>query len=327
MPTILYITKGIKAASTRYRATDYFPLWRDAGWQPLHASHDGSLSAWYEILRTARRADVVVVVRRTFRFPFLQLLRMVSRRLVFDFDDAIFVRGSGETSTSKSARFARTVAACDMVWAGNPYLAEHAGRHNAQVLVIPTALRVQKYAVTPARRDDGIDLVWIGSLTTRKHLLTILPALERAAQTIKGLRLRVIADFSIETRDLEIEAVQWSSQGEADALASAHVGIAPLPDNPFTRGKCGLKVLQYMAAGLPVIASPVGVNAELVHEGVTGYTAVTPDDWVQAMERLAADAELRRRMGNQGRRICTEEYALEGVFRRMLASLDGIDVG
>lgn len=323
--TILFITKGEHASSTRYRVGDYLRLWQRAGWRTEHLTHDGSLRGWLRILDRARHADTVVILRRTFSFPWLNLLRRASRRLVFDFDDAIFVRGSGERSASKYARFGRTVAACDLVWAGNSYLAGHAARFNPRVVVIPTAVPVDKYAITPPKPDDNVDLVWIGSSSTRKHLATAVPALQRAAARVPGLRLKIVADFTIAAEGLTVLPVRWSSDGEAAALATSHIGIAPLPDNPFTRGKCGLKILQYMAAGLPVIASPVGVNAEMVQDGINGYTAASDDEWVAAIERLAADPEMRRRYGERARRICREQFTMARVFDKLQQSLSDND--
>lgn len=324
--TILFITKSETASSTRYRVGDYLPYWQREGWNTEHLTHDGSWRGWMQILKQARSAETVVILRRTFGFPWLALLRRASRRLVFDFDDAIFVRGSGERSASKYARFGRTVGACDLVWAGNRYLAEHAGKFNSHVVVIPTAVHAEKYAISPPKPDDSIDLVWIGSSATRKHLQTIVPALECAAERVPGLRLKIVADFSIAVEGMQVIPIQWTADGEAPALASSHIGIAPLPDNPFTRGKCGLKILQYMAAGLPVIASPVGVNGELVQDDVSGYTAVSDDDWVAAIERLAADAGLRRRLGEQARHICQQGYTVDRVFQRLNDSLSDTHV-
>jgi glycosyltransferase involved in cell wall biosynthesis len=324
--TILFISKGEQAASTRYRVSDYLPFWSAAGWKTAHLTHDGSLRRWVDILRRARHADVVVIVRRTFSLPMLRLLRAAAPYLVFDFDDAIFVRSSGEHSGSKLARFGRTLAACDQVWAGNAYLAENAARFNDRVTVIPTAVEAAKYQVSPAKPTESVDLVWIGSSSTRKHLMTILPALEIAAARIPALRLKVIADFAIESAVLQTEAVRWSADGEATALASSHIGIAPLPDNEFTRGKCGLKILQYMAAGLPVVASPVGVNADLVQADVTGYTARTDDEWINAIERLASDPRLRERLGEEGRRICQQHYVHERVFQQLQHALSNTNV-
>ena len=324
--SILFITKGEQAASTRYRVTDYLPYWSAAGWSSERLTHDGSLRCWVDILRRARHATVVVVVRRTFSPPMIRLLRAAARCLVFDFDDAIFVRSSGENSASKLARFGRTLAACDQVWAGNAYLAENAARFNGRVTIIPTAVDAAKYQVSPTKPDVSVDLVWIGSSSTRKHLMIILPALERAATLIPTLRLKVIADFSIESAVLQTEAVRWTADGEAEALASSHIGIAPLPDNAFTRGKCGLKILQYMAAGLPVVASPVGVNAELVKTDVTGYTARSDDEWVSAIQRLAVDRDLRERQGDNGRRICLQHYTHERVFQQLQHALSKANV-
>ena len=324
--TILFVTKGERAASTRYRVTDYLPYWSAAGWSTERLTHDGSLRCWLDILRRARRASVVVVVRRTFRPPMIRLLRAAARYLVFDFDDAIFVRSTGGHSAGKLARFGRTLAACDQVWAGNAYLAENAARFNDRVTIIPTAVEAAKYQVSPAKPDSSLDLVWIGSSSTRKHLMTVLPALERAATRVPALRLKIIADFSVDSEVLQTEAVRWTADGEAVGLASSHIGIAPLPDNAFTRGKCGLKILQYMAAGLPVVASPVGVNAELVRADVTGYTAQTDEEWAAAIQRLAADPDLRERQGEEGRRICLQHYTHERVFEQLQHALSKANV-
>lgn len=319
--SILFITKSENASSTRYRVSDYLPYWAASGWTVNRVTHDGSLRAWLNILRSASQADVVVILRRTFRFPFLGLLRRVSRYLVFDFDDAIFVRSSGGHSASKLKRFSRTLGVCDLVWAGNHYLAKHAERFNDRVIVIPTAVEKEKYLVSPPKPDDVLDLVWIGSQSTRKHLMTVMPALEHVAKLIPNLRLKIVADFSIESSVLNVIAIPWTSEGEAEALASSHIGIAPLPDNPFTRGKCGLKILQYMASGLPVIATPVGVNGELVQDDVTGYTALDHEDWVSAVQRLASDRELRERLGRHGREVCHVNYSLDVVFLKLANSL------
>jgi len=319
---ILFVSKGLHAASTRYRATDFFPLLEKSGWRPRHLSDCGSLRCRLALLNAARRAEVVVLVRRTYGPLFRFLLRRAARRLAFTFDDAIFCRSDGAASPRRARRFAATVAKCDLVWAGNRYLADEAGRFNRRVRVVPTAVETERYRLQAAKPESTFDLVWIGSRSTKKHLLTILPALERAAERIAALRLKIVADFTLETRSLVVVPIPWSPEAEVRELASAHVGLAPLPDNRFTRGKCGLKVLQYMAAGLPVVSSPTGVNSEMVEHGVTGLLARSEEEWIQALQLLRDSPARRERFGEAGRKKCARHYALQQAFAEMVKSLD-----
>lgn len=321
---VLFVFKGVEAASTRYRARVYYPYLRERGWEVVEWAASANPIARLKLLAQAARADVVVLLRKTFSAPFARLLRMASRRLVFDFDDAIFVRSSGAPSRLRLRRFARMVARCDHVFAGNAYLAERARAFNPRVTVVPTSIDPRKYAVDAAKPVQTLDLVWIGSSSTKKYLARALEALERAAGRVPQLRLKIVADFALESSRLPILPVAWSEGSEATELASAHIGIAPLPDNDWTRGKCALKLLQYMAAGLPVVASPVGANREALEDGVTGLLADAPGEWVAAIGRLAADPALRAAMGEAGRVRVAERYAEEKVFARMHAVLEAL---
>lgn len=193
---------------------------------------------------------------------------------------------------------------------------------NDAVSVIPTCLDVEKYHVVADKPEDHIDLVWIGSKSTRKYLVDALPALELAAQRISNLRLKIIADFDLPQATIPTLVVPWNAATEASELASAHIGIAPMRDDDWSRGKCALKVLQYMAAGLPVVSSNVGVNAEAVMPGKTGYLASTVEEWSQAIQRLAKDKELQHTMGAAGQERVKQEYDLTVVFARIKATLD-----
>jgi len=319
---VLFVSKGLHAASTRYRAIDFFSKLKAEAWEPAHFTDSGSLFRRLRLLQLARQVDVVVLVRRTYGPLFRFLLRQAARHLVFTFDDAIFCRSDGGASPRRARRFAATVAKCDLVWAGNRYLADEAGRFNGNVRVVPTAVETDRYRLRVAKPESTLDLVWIGSSSTRKHLLTIVPALERAAEEMPGLRLKIVSDFTLETRSLPVVHIPWSPEAETWELAAAHVGLAPLPDNRFTRGKCGLKVLQYMAAGLPVVSSPTGVNAEIVEHGVTGLLAETGDEWVEALRALHDSSKLRVRLGEAGREKCVRHYSLQTVFGGMMKSLD-----
>ncbi|MBU0909311.1 MAG: glycosyltransferase family 4 protein [Proteobacteria bacterium] len=261
-------------------------------------------------------------MRRTYSYPFFRLLRFAAKYLVFDYDDAVFQKDQGQRSDSRERSFTRSVSAADQVWAGNNYLAARARPFARKILVLPTSLDTDKYDLCVDKERNYLDLVWIGSSSTKEHLKSVLPALESAASVIPALRLKIIADFTLQSDKLTIVPIRWSEKREAQELAAAHVGIAPLPDNLFTRGKCALKVIQYMAAGLPVISSPTGVNAEIVEHGVNGFLAAGEQEWLAAIQRLVADDALRNSMGKAGRKRCFDNFSLQSTFRKMIASLE-----
>jgi glycosyltransferase involved in cell wall biosynthesis len=320
---LLFISKPAGDASTRYRCQQYFPDWLAAGWQPLRMDGEGGLLDKCRLLLAARRSDAVIVSRKLFPPFFVRLLRWASRELVFDFDDALFCYSDGRPSSTRRKRFAAMVSACDRVFAGNAYLAAEAAQYCSQVERVPTSVDAVRYSLaTPEQVEGRLDLVWIGSRSTRRYLEDLLPILEQAAEAIPGLRLKIVSNFTLYSEHLSILAVPWSEAGEAEALAASHIGIAPMWDDAWTRGKCALKVLQYMAAGLPVISSDVGANAEVVEQEGSGLLVPnTAAAWLEALQRLAGDAELRRRMGRRGRSIVQEQYDKAVVFRCMADAL------
>lgn len=317
---ILFVSKGNYSASTRYRALAYFPALQSSGWRPLHLTVRGTLPR-LKLLGIANQAEIVVILRKTFSLPFLRLLRLCSKNLIFDLDDAIFCRSDGKVSKSRQLRFERVARICEQVWAGNLYLADMAGRYNESVKIMPTSLDYRKYLLEVEKNSDYFDLVWIGSRSTQKYLKERLPVLESMAENIPNLRLKIVADFDLPTKRLKTVAVPWSDEVEAEALASAHVGIAPMSDNPWTKGKCGLKVLQYMAASLPVVSSPVGVNREIIKHGVTGYLAKSSEEWRVAIEKLAHDSALRQAMGKAGQMRVVKQYSIDATYCKMSKAL------
>ena len=202
-----------------------------------------------------------------------------------------------------SSRFARTVQAADIVVAGNSFLAEQAARWVAseRIRVIPTCVDTARYPLAPHSSAATCQMVWIGSSSTLRGMAQVRPMLEQLGQQIPGLTLKIICDRSLLLQQLPVQFCPWSTETEAADLAGSDVGISWLPDDDWSRGKCGLKVLQYMAAGLPVVANPVGVQAELVQHEVTGFLVRTPQEWRQALARLAESPDLRRRLGARGR--------------------------
>ena len=317
---ILFVSKGKHAASTRYRALAYFPALQSSGWLPLHLTVSGILPR-LKLLGLAKQAEIVVILRKTFGLPFLRLLRLCSKNLIFDLDDAIFCKSNGKASNSRQLRFERVARICEQVWAGNLYLGDMAGRYSKSVKIMPTSLDYRKYLLEVEKNSDYFDLVWIGSHSTQKYLKEWLPVLESLSEIIPNLRLKIIADFDLSSEQLKTTAVRWSEKGEAEDLSSAHIGIAPMSDTPWTKGKCGLKVLQYMAAGLPVVSSPVGVNREIVKHGITGYLAESSEEWRVAIEKLAHASALRQSMGEAGQMRVIEQYSIDVTYCKIAEAL------
>ena len=197
--------------------------------------------------------------------------------MIFDFDDAVWLRdsysGKGFDDPKRAARFRATVRACDLVIAGNEYLAAEARKYAPaeRVRVIPTCVDVAKYPLVTHDAREGVRLVWVGSSSTLKGLERFAPTLSVIGRSVPGVRLKLICDRFAEFPDLTVERCVWNEATESAEIAAADVGIGWVPDDPWSRGKCGLKVLQYQAAGLPVVANPVGVQADLVRDGETGF--------------------------------------------------------
>jgi glycosyltransferase involved in cell wall biosynthesis len=301
---LLILSNNHDRASFRQRIGVYLPRLRAEGIECTVIRFPPNYISRWRMLKRAGEYDGVFLHKKTLNYIDAFLLRSCAKKIIYDFDDAIMYNPKKPDGLRSSHRrlFRRTVALADGVIAGNPYLAASARVHCGRVAVLPTGLEVSGYASGSPRISDGrIRLVWIGSTATLKYLKEISPSLERIGQRYPQVTLRLICDSFFELSSLPVEKCAWSLETEAAGLTACDIGLAPLPDNPFTRGKCGFKVLQYSAAGLPVAASPVGTNADYVLDGKTGLLAGNPDQWYAHLERLIGDPSLRRRMGAAGR--------------------------
>lgn len=278
----------------------------------------GSL-ARRKMFKQAADFDCVFLHKKALN-PFDALwLRRCGRNIIYDFDDAIMYdpNAPDRNSTSRFRRFCRSVNLARLVIAGNSYLAEHAMRFNGNVEVLPTSLDTKAYRIEAGpQKDDKIRLVWIGSKSTLRYLTEIRPALEEIGSRFENVVLRMICDQFFDLQNMELEKRAWSTETQVPDLISSDIGLAPLPDNRFARGKCGFKILQYAAASLPVVTSPVGVNAEYVTDGVTGYHASSVAQWVDRMTELIQSAKLRKQMGDAGR-VYVERFDVDVIGEKL----------
>jgi hypothetical protein len=270
---------------------------------------------------------VVVLHQIKLSAPEARLFAAFTRRRVFDVDDAIYVRKPrrlGEApneSPWRKRKFAATCRWVDEVAAGNDVLAGVARASARAVTVLPTSIDTAAYQTTTATAADPPTVVWIGSPENLIYLEMIRPALARLTVRHPTLKMRVICSQFPLWPEINVESIAWSSASEAGSLAAAHIGVMPLTDDAWSRGKCAFKLLQYMAAGLPCVASPVGANTEAVIDGVNGFHARTANDWERSLQSLIESPELRARFGANGRAHVESRYAMRRYQERYLELL------
>ncbi len=301
---ILILTNNPDRASFRQRIEAYFPTLGKSGFDYKVIRLPKGLIARKNLIERCNNFDIVFLHKKTLNPVDSHWLHRHAQKIVYDFDDAImYSAGDPEKSSRKRLNaFKRTVERADLVTAGNAYLADHAKVFNANVHILPTGLAINSYQRTSGKRNNaGIRLVWIGSRSTLKYLAQIEDVLNEIGRRYNNTVLRIISDEFISLKNLAVERCTWSLTDQATDLVSSDIGLAPLPDNRFTRGKCGFKILQYQAAGLPTVASPVGVNSEYVDHEVNGFLAQGQHEWVDKLSRLIDDSQLRNQLGSSGR--------------------------
>ena len=339
---------GVDDPAGRFRIGQYVPYFRQAGWdvalrprrpaQPwvtpwknplLQAAHRrvGGLVRRINRLRdidAAARFDAVFLNRDLLegRYVYEERLFRHNPRVVFDFDDAIFLG-------KKADHIGRICERAAWVTVGNEYLAAFARQFTPRVTVIPTVIDTRLYHVGPdhARATPGtVRIGWLGS--SQSIAQTLYPHVEMVAELQRelGFEFVIVSKPRPEPprHGLRWTYVEWSPLVETQIANHFDVGIMPLIDEPFQRGKCGCKLLQYMAAGLPAVASPVGINEELVGGGERGFAASEPTEWRRALAALMDDAGLRNRLGREGRQFVAEHYSVDRWFPELLSVIEQV---
>lgn len=315
---------------------EFAPFFDDSYLWRLYA---GETSGWtatrYFLARlrkllSRRKVDLIWVEKEAFPWlPWWLENALLPRRipLVSDYDDAVFHRYDLNRRTLVRIALGRKIdgvmARSALVIAGNGYLADRAEAAGAmQVRIVPTVVDTDAISTERHPANDGcLRLGWIGSPTTwADYAAPMLPVLTSVAIRHDAL-IRTVGAGTTAMPDETLEVLPWSEETEVPLIQSMDVGIMPLDDSPWARGKCGYKLIQYMACGVPVVASPVGVNREIVEHGVNGFLAETDAEWDSALETLLGDAELRRRMGAAGRKKVEQHYSLQVYGPKVAAML------
>ncbi|MFO0948025.1 MAG: glycosyltransferase family 4 protein [Planctomycetota bacterium] len=302
--------------SARYRIGQYSRHLRNVGLNlALEPLAKGTADRFLQVTRP-RPHQIVFLQRKLLPVWQVALLRQTSRMLIYDFDDAVHLRDSfhprGPYSLTRAIRFRATVSLADFVIAGNSFLADvvRACTNSRKIHVIPTCVDPSRYPLANHLDHRPTRLVWIGSSSTLRSLEEGRSLLELIGRKVPSTTLRVICDRFPDFEHLSVEPAVWSPETEVDDLRGSDIGISFLSDNSWSRGKCGLKVLQYMAAALPVVASPVGVHAQMVDQE-HGFLPTTTGDWVESIQELSRDAAMRAQMGREGRMRVERQFHVD----------------
>jgi len=249
------------------------------------------------------------------------LSQLLQKKIIYDFDDAIWL--TDKTDEAWHVRFIKwrqkVSAICRWsykVSSGNAYLASFARQYNSNVVVNPTTIdttAVHNPGLFPpgASKKQGIVIGWTGSHSTLKYLDGSTAILSQIEETFPNVQFMVIADRRPDLRLNNLLFIPWRSESEIQDLMSIDIGIMPLPNDKWAQGKCGFKALQYMALKIPAIASPVGVNNQIIDDGINGFLCSTPEEWSSAITKLIKDKELRQQMGERGRNKVIDHYSVE----------------
>ncbi|MCE6949625.1 glycosyltransferase family 4 protein [Cereibacter sphaeroides] len=341
-------------ASSRLRTMQYLPYLVEAGFSIESApffpddyllrlyDHNRTLvvalRAYLEQLkrfRAIRSADLLWVEKEALPWvPWALERRLLPWQMpcVTDYDDAVFHRYDMHRTRMVrrllGSKIDHVMSASALVTAGNSYLADRALAAGArQVEIIPTVVDVGHYSVRPSNGSSVPRIGWIGSPSTwTEYMALMMPLLIEVAASAGGRIMAVGAGKAAAAHPL-LDVLPWSEDTEVARIQEMDLGVMPLADDPWARGKCGYKLIQCMACGLPVVASPVGVNAEIVEHGVNGFLATTEAEWREALTTLLREPELRQRMGKAGRRKVEQQYSLQVWGPRVAQMLRNVAEG
>lgn len=325
---ILFLLESATDPSGRLRVMSFLPYIDPDKYEWEVRAIPNSILSRPALFQAIAGADIVFLHRKLFRpweMPFIS----GRRGLIYDFDDMVMLPGREKYQTAQGQdsgrlrRFRKTITAARAIIAGNTYLREQTGAAADKTVIIPTTVDTSQQPVKldPGPRE-GVVLGWIGTRGNLRYLASLAEVLQRLSTRVRGLTLKIICDGFIDLEGVRIIKKKWQLDDEPTDLFTMDIGLMPLPDDLWTRGKCGYKILQYMAAGLPVVASPVGVNANIVRHGVNGFWASTQEEWADGLVKLVENPDLREQMGRAGRALVQNEYDLKIWVNTFLRVLD-----
>ncbi len=327
MPELLFLTQsGGTLPSVRFRVLPFVERARAAGMDAAWRRYPKTALARAAFFASLRHTPIIVLQKKLVSRAELALLRRRAGLLVFDFDDALWAahpnQGAcgGSEDPQELARLLRVCAGVDLVVAGNTFLADKVRDAAGRVEILPTPLDTDVYVPAPGRPPGPPVVGWMG---TSCNLFFLPPLMEALAPLAGSVALSVVSDAEFAVPEPFPGGFRfWSPEHEVEQLQGMDIGLMPLTDDEYTRGKCGFKLLQYMACGAVPVASDVGFNREIVTHGRDGFLAQGPDDFARHVATLAADPGLRREMAARARETVRSRFSLDAAWRRLAGILE-----
>lgn len=315
---ITFLTMGNKdAPSTRIRAIQYVPHLRQRGFNVRVYSPTPrwplaqKVRFFVRFFRDAITSDVVFLQKRILPPGILPVLQSAGCRVIYDFDDAIYALDLSYRPFSLGQRLRQQIARCDHVIVGNQYLHDYAYRLNRGVTILTSPVAVPSAPPMSAGEERPLSIGWIGTSSNLRNLDLLKEVFTLLQREFPNIQIRVICDREWRQESLGVTNVRWSLDTQDEEIRKFAIGVMPLADTAYTRGKCSYKALQYMAWAIPVVISPVGMNAELVKDGYNGFLANTDCEWKEKLSALIRSPQLRRTVGLQGYHTVRRDYDLK----------------
>ncbi|MGA2516678.1 MAG: glycosyltransferase family 4 protein [Thermodesulfobacteriota bacterium] len=322
---VLFLIQGFSVAASRYRVLQYIPYLESKGVEAEVSLYPRTLKENFRFFNQLSRYDIVFLQRKRFNQPRLGLLRRRAKRILYDFDDSVMYRNSkakDPISSTRRRRFVQMVKNSDFIIAGNEFLKSQVLPLNRNVEVIPTAIDQERYHLkTYPVQQERVTLGWIGDHGSIHYLEKMRPIFERIGERSPRAELKIVCDTFFDCDRIKVIKKNWSLEEEVADLQGFDIGLMPLVDDPWSWGKCGLKIIQYQGVGVPVVCTPVGINKDLVEDGVNGFYAMTPAEWEERLFSLIENSELREQMGREGRKRVLKDYTNEVCAPRLFSIL------
>lgn len=325
---VLFLIQGYTVAASRYRVLQYLPYLESQGVDAEVSLYPRTLKANLQFFKKLPQYDIVFLQRKRFNQPRLSLLRQRAKRIVYDFDDSVMYRNSKSkdpVSETRKRRFVQMIKASDFVIAGNEFLKHQVLPIHPHVETLPSPIDQERYSLKDYRvKRERVTLGWIGDHGSIHYLERARPIFERLGGRYPHIELKIVCDIFFDCEQIRVIKKQWTQEEEVADLQSFDIGLMPLVDDPWSWGKCGLKIVQYQGVGLPVVCTPVGINRDLVEDGVNGFYASTPAEWEKKLSILVEDSALREKMGLEGRKKVLMRYTLQVCAPRLLSILEQV---